>query len=56
MVHLLNAIDTQLAPWFKERGQGAYRVEQVRRWLFTRRATDFAAMTDLPQALRDELA
>jgi 23S rRNA (adenine2503-C2)-methyltransferase len=56
MVHLLNAIDAQLAPWFKERGQGAYRVGQVRRWLFARRASDFAAMTDLPQALRDELA
>jgi len=40
----------------KERGQGAYRVGQVRRWLFAQRAQDFAEMTDLPQALRDELA
>jgi 23S rRNA (adenine2503-C2)-methyltransferase len=56
MDHLLNGVDTQLAPWFKERGQGAYRVGQVRRWLFARRAAGFNEMTDLPQALRDELS
>ena len=48
--HLLNSIDEQLAPWLKERGQGAYRVGQVRRWLFAQRASDFREMTDLPQA------
>jgi 23S rRNA (adenine2503-C2)-methyltransferase len=56
VTHLLNAIDAQLAPWLKARGQGAYRVAQVRHWLFARRAAEFAAMTDLPQALRAELA
>jgi 23S rRNA (adenine2503-C2)-methyltransferase len=56
MAHLLNAIDSLLTPWFKEHGQGAYRVGQVRRWLFVRRAAGFNEMTDLPQALRDELA
>ncbi len=40
----------------KEHGQAAYRVGQVRRWLFTRRAQNLAEMTDLPQVLRDELA
>jgi 23S rRNA (adenine2503-C2)-methyltransferase len=52
---LLNSIDEQLAPWLKERGQGAYRAGQVRRWLFERRAREFREMTDLPQTLRDEL-
>jgi len=56
MPHLLDAIDAQLAPWFKARGQGAYRLGQVRRWLFGQRAGGFAEMTDLPQALREELA
>ncbi len=56
MNHLLNAIEQQLSPWFKDHGQGAYRVGQVRRWLFARRAAGFQEMTDLPQALRDELA
>ncbi|HET9396774.1 MAG TPA: 23S rRNA (adenine(2503)-C(2))-methyltransferase RlmN, partial [Nitrospiraceae bacterium] len=56
MTHLLNAIDEQLKPWLKERGQGGYRAAQIRRWLFARRASEFAAMSDLPQALREELA
>ena len=56
MQHLLNSIDEQLAPWMKARGQGAYRVGQVRRWLFAQRARSFTEMTDLPQALREELA
>jgi 23S rRNA (adenine2503-C2)-methyltransferase len=56
MPHLLNSIDGQLTPWFQERGQGAYRVGQVRRWLFGQRVGDFREMTDLPQALREELA
>ncbi len=56
MQHLLSSIHEQLAPWMKERGQGAYRVGQVRRWLFGQRARDFAEMTDLPQSLRVGLA
>jgi 23S rRNA (adenine2503-C2)-methyltransferase len=54
--HLVNSVDAHLAPWLKARSQGAYRVGQVRRWLFERRASGFAEMTDLPQALREELA
>jgi 23S rRNA (adenine2503-C2)-methyltransferase len=56
MPHLLNSIDEQLKPWMKDHGQGAYRVGQVRRWLFNQRACDFAAMTDLPQSVRAALA
>src|SRR5687768_5009282 len=54
--HLLNSVDAQLAPWLKERKQGAYRLGQVRKWLFERRASEFGQMTDLPQELREELA
>ena len=54
--HLLNATDDLLKTWVTDRGQGSYRVGQVRRWLFAQRAQSFAEMTDLPQALRDELA
>src|SRR5262245_47371600 len=56
MCHLLNSIDDQLTPWFQARGQGNYRVGQVRQWLFQQRARDFSQMTNLSQALRDELA
>jgi 23S rRNA (adenine2503-C2)-methyltransferase len=52
---LLNAFDERLAPWLKERGQGGYRLAQVRRWLFERRAREFREMTDLPQRLREDL-
>lgn len=54
--HLLTAIDKSLGPWLNERGHGAYRLAQVRRWLFFRRIADFQQMTDLPQVLRQELS
>jgi 23S rRNA (adenine2503-C2)-methyltransferase len=54
--HLLNAIDDSLTAWFKDHGQGKYRVGQVRQWLFQQRARDFGQMTNLSQSLRDELA
>ena len=38
-----------------ERGQPPYRAEQVLRWIFQRGAASFAAMSDLPAALREEL-
>jgi 23S rRNA (adenine2503-C2)-methyltransferase len=53
---LLKAIDDQLTPWFKDHGQGKYRVGQVRQWLFAQRASDFGQMTNLSQPLREALA
>src|SRR5688572_7534056 len=40
----------------KERGQPKYRADQVARWLYQKRATSFETMTDLPAALRQQLA
>ena len=40
----------------KERGQPKYRADQVARWLYQKRATSFEKMTDLPAALRGQLA
>ena len=37
-------------------GQPAWRADQVFHWIHGRRAASFAAMTDLPQALRSDLA
>ena len=37
-------------------GQPAFRVRQVEAWIYERRATSFAQMTDLPAALRPALA
>ncbi len=37
-------------------GQPAYRAKQVMQWLYGKRAKSFAAMSDLPAALREQLA
>ncbi len=37
-------------------GQPAYRAKQVLQWLYGKRAKSFAAMSDLPAALREQLA
>jgi 23S rRNA (adenine2503-C2)-methyltransferase len=54
--HLLDALDESLAAWAAERGAPAFRAAQVRKWLFEKRAADWEAMTDLPKAMRSELA
>ena len=41
---------------FRETGQPAYRAGQVLEWLYAKRAGSFAAMSNLPAGLRDELA
>jgi 23S rRNA (adenine2503-C2)-methyltransferase len=54
--HLLDAIDDRLAEWIEQAGAPRFRAGQIRRWLFERRADDWEAMTDLPKAMRSELA
>ena len=39
-----------------QRGQPKYRAAQVLRWLYEKRVTSFAGMSDLPAALRADLA
>lgn len=56
MPHLLNNIDSQLATWLAERGVPAFRGRQIRRWLFAGRVGSWDEMSDLPAALRKELA
>jgi 23S rRNA (adenine2503-C2)-methyltransferase len=46
---------TELAEWCAARG-GAYRADQIRRWIFGKRVNDFDAMHDLPASLREDLA
>ncbi len=55
-VHLLELSLEQLRAWLAERGLPAYRSGQVRQWVFRRRAASFDEMTDLPVALRSQLA
>jgi 23S rRNA (adenine2503-C2)-methyltransferase len=47
---------TEIEAALVARGQPKYRAVQVLRWLYEKRVTSFAAMTDLPAALRADLA
>jgi len=46
----------ELAARLRERGLPAYRARQIFGWAYGQLAADYAAMTNLPAALRDELA
>ena len=45
----------ELEAQFKTWSQPAYRVAQLLQWLYTRRVTDWDAMTNLPKPLREQL-
>jgi len=45
----------ELAAFLSERKQPAYRANQIRQWLFKKRATAFGDMTNLARSLRDQL-
>ena len=54
MVDIKSMTPEELAAFFKELGQPAFRAKQVFRWLY-RGVTSFDEMTDLPKALREQL-
>ncbi|HEY2839391.1 MAG TPA: 23S rRNA (adenine(2503)-C(2))-methyltransferase RlmN [Pirellulales bacterium] len=56
MRHLLDQTTEELRHWLRERGLPGYRADQVRGWIFQRRASGFDAMTDLPASLREVMA
>ncbi len=45
----------ELAQWCADRGEAAYRADQIRRWYFGKRANDFEEMHDVPKPLRTAL-
>jgi 23S rRNA (adenine2503-C2)-methyltransferase len=53
---LLELPPDELSAWLQARGQPPLRARQLRRWIVAARATSFDAMTDLPRALREQLA
>src|SRR5262245_60800144 len=46
----------ELAEWLRERDQQPLRARQIRRQVLVNRAESFAAMTDLPKSLREDLS
>lgn len=55
MTDIKSMTQEELASWFKERGQPAFRAKQVFRWLY-RGVSSFSEMSDLPKTLREVLA
>src|SRR5579859_3280087 len=53
---LLTLTLPQLQEWLVERGEAAFRAKQIYSWIYQHLINDFAAMTNLPQALRARLA
>jgi 23S rRNA (adenine2503-C2)-methyltransferase len=53
---LLGLSEADLARAIREVAPERFRAAQVARWLYERRAAEFSEMTDLPKALREELA
>ena len=45
-----------LAGWLQERGYPAYRLQQIRYWLYGQRVEGWDDMTSLPKSMRVELA
>ena len=56
MQSLIGLTTEELQTVALEAGQPAYRGKQLATWIYTRGVTDFAAMTDVPKALRERLA
>lgn len=55
MIDLLDLTNAQLGDLLSAWGEPDYRAIQIEHWLYRELATDFEAMTDLPQALRARL-
>ncbi len=54
--HVLDGVDETLDAWAEKHAYPQFRTRQIRKWLFAQRATDWQQMTDLPAAVRNELA
>jgi len=53
---LLDLTRAQLIDWLDSRGYPSFRADQIRRWIFGKRVSEFAAMHDIPAALRTSLS
>lgn len=54
--HLLDLSPAELSKWLEDQGQPKFRAKQIIHWVFQRRVTDFAEMSDLPKTLRQQLS
>ncbi len=56
MTPLLGKTEDELIEFARQLGEAPFRGKQLYRWIYARRAMDFAEMTDLPKPLRDKLS
>ncbi|HYK99175.1 MAG TPA: 23S rRNA (adenine(2503)-C(2))-methyltransferase RlmN [Candidatus Acidoferrales bacterium] len=56
MPAITDILEEALAAWLAERGEPAYRAKQIRHHIAKSVAADWSGLTDLPKALRDDLA
>jgi 23S rRNA (adenine2503-C2)-methyltransferase len=54
--HLLDLSTEELISWLTDKGYPKFRAKQIMHWVYQRRVHDFDQMSDLPKALRSELA
>src|SRR5579859_2327926 len=54
-IDLLGLTLAELQQWLVERGEAPFRAKQIYSWIYQHLVSDFAAMTNLPQALRQRL-
>ncbi len=55
-MHLLGQDPESLRAWLAERGQAPFRAAQLLEWVHRKGVTEFAAMSNLSKAFREELA
>lgn len=55
-INLFDLDRSALRHFFTQRGEKAFRAEQIMQWIYQRGCTDFSAMSDLNQALRHQLS
>ena len=55
MRHLLDQSADDIAKWLAENSVPKYRAAQIQSWLYQQRANEFGEMTNLPNALREQL-
>jgi 23S rRNA (adenine2503-C2)-methyltransferase len=49
---ILDLAPADLVSWLKEREQPGYRADQIFEWIYRKRVTEFARMSNLPESLR----
>ena len=53
--HLLDLSFEDLQQWLSDQGQPRFRATQIYSWVYEKRVSDFALMSDLPKSLREQL-